>query len=709
MRTKTNSICHLLLIPIAVLFLYSCHSKKQHHLSNASSPYLQQHADNPVNWHEWGEEALEVAKKENKPLLVSVGYASCHWCHVMEKESFMDTTVARIMNENFVCIKVDREERPDIDNIYMNACQLISGNSGWPLNAFALPDGKPFFAGTYYSKPAWISLLKKIASAYKDQNNKIVLKAQALTKGIADIEFSFLSPDNQNTPVNKSTYRNLFDSVYKDLDHSNGGLEGEPKFPMPSLIEFMLQYHTLTGEQKALEAANNTLTRIALGGIYDHAGGGFARYATDSLWRIPHFEKMLYDNGQLMSQYAHAYQITRDNFFKTVIKEIDAFITRDLASPDGGFYSSLNADTKEGEGEFYAWQWNELKQTLGDKSFRLLADYFNITVSGNWKANKNILYATQRPDEFAASKGLTTAVFDNLLGTAKTAILSERNKREKPETDDKILTSWNALMLTGYADAYAALGDEQYLQKALSNARFIEKYMITKDGRLWRNYKNGNASIDAFLDDYALLAKAFIRLYQVTLDKHWLSIAQKLTSYTIKNFYDAKSGMFFYTSSTSKTIIRKIEISDQAIPSSNGVMAEVLYCLNTYFDNQDYLNKCNRMLSSLLGQAGSGTAFYAQWCYVGGMVTEGTNEIAIIGKDALEKNLEFQKNYLPQCLVMGAKSEENLPLLKNKLVANKTLIYVCIHKTCKLPVEEVDHALEQLNRKEPAKVIRRNG
>ena len=701
MRFKNGINIQLLYILFVLLIFSSCKSKNSNRLSQATSPYLQQHADNPVDWFEWGEEALQKAKQENKPLLISIGYASCHWCHVMEKESFMDTSIARIMNKNFICIKVDREERPDIDNIYINACQLISGNSGWPLNAFALPDGKPFFAGTYYSKQSWISLLTKITAAYKQQNKKIVLQAQALTNGIAEEGFSFSKSDSNSSPISKDFYQSLFDTLYNHVDLTNGGLKGTPKFPMPATIEFLLQYHHLTGDKNALMAATNSLTRMALGGIYDHVGGGFARYATDSLWRVPHFEKMLYDNGQLMSVYTHAYQLTKNDFYKNIVKEIATFVERDLSAKEGGFYSSLNADTKDGEGEFYAWDEKEMKKVTGEKTESLVSNYFNVSEPGNWKEKKNILFANYSPGEFAGRNNLSPNDFYNVLSTAKKALLAERNKRDKPGTDHKILTSWNALMLKGYTDAYTAFGEELYLNKALANARFIEKNMLNKDGQLWRNYMNGKTSIDAFLDDYALLGQAFIRLYQVTFDKHWLSLSNELVNYAIKNFYDEKSGLFFYTSSNSENlVVRKIDVSDNALPSSNAVMAEVLYYLSTYFENDDYLHKSSGMLSRLSGIMNANPAYYAQWCYLAGLFSHGTYEVAIMGKDAVKKSLELQKTYLPKCLFMGGTSE-NLPLLEDKMPVNKTIIYVCTNKTCKLPVEEVSAALNQLGKKTP--------
>ena len=711
MRSISNSIYQFPLALTMLLLVYSCNSKTKNHLSNASSPYLKQHADNPVNWYEWGDEALQAAKKENKPLLISIGYASCHWCHVMEKESFMDTAVARIMNDNFICIKVDREERPDIDNIYMNACQLITGgDGGWPLNAFALPDGKPFYAGTYYSRQSWMNMLEKIAIAYKEQNKKIIEQAEALTKGIADPEFSLLKNDSTAVPANKSSYQNLVDSVYKRLDLIYGGIKGSPKFPMPSALEFLLQSYNLTGEKNVLDAVTNTLTRMALGGIYDQAGGGFARYSTDSLWRIPHFEKMLYDNAQLMSVYAHAYQVTQNKLFKNVVNEIAAFVEKELTSPEGGFYSSINADTEEGEGEYYAWTYDEIKKVLDGPSFNSVTTYYNVSQEGNlpagqagWEKNKNILYAANTPDEFALTNNISPDNFNNLLLNAKKTLLAERNKRVKPATDDKILTAWNALMLKGYIDAYLALGDEAFLKKALSNAGFMAAKMMADD-RVHRNYKDGKVTIDAFLDDYALLAKAYIRLYQATLDKHWLLLSQKLTNQAIKNFYDKRSGLFYYTAvGAENLVVRKMEVIDNAIPSSNAVMAEVLYDLSIYFENEDYGVKSSTMLKKLSGQMISGSVYFTQWCYLAGKYSHGTYEVAIMGKDAHKKNLELQRSYLPACLFMGG-TDENLPLLENKMLAGKTLIYICTNKVCKLPVEETGRALQQIS-KQQAKVL----
>ena len=679
-----------------IILLSACNSAgKKNKLALASSPYLQQHADNPVDWHEWNDEALATAKKENKPLLISIGYASCHWCHVMEKESFMDTAVARIMNENFICIKVDREERPDIDNIYMHACQLISGGGGWPLNAFALPDGKPFFAGTYYSKNGWMNLLTNISKAYKEKHDLIVKQADGLTIGIADEEFSFNKVDSTAIVMNNQGYQNLFDSIYLKTDTVKGGLKGSPKFPMPAVTEFLLQNYYLTGNKQALDAASITLNKMALGGIYDHLDGGFARYATDNEWHIPHFEKMLYDNAQLISLYTHAYQITQNDLYKTIITETISFVERNLASPDGGYYSSLNADTEDGEGEFYAWKEPDFKKITGSEN--LVAEYFNVSPTGNWKKGKNILFANFTPQEFAVLKKQPPSQFLSLLNKTKKGLLDERNKRNKPAADTKILTAWNAMMIRAYADAYIATDAENYLAKAMMIAKFLEKNMLGNNGSLKRNFKDGKTSIDGFLDDYAWTASAFIKLYSVSLDLHWITLAKQITDHAIENFYNKEAGLFYYTAANeSKLVVRKMEIDDEAIPSSNSIMAGVLYSLGVIYDNSSYSDISKRMLTSVVAKVTLFPVYHAQWCSLAGFFSQGTYEVIVMGKDAIAKSKEMQKKYLPDCVIMGGIDKEELPLLENKLSENKTLIYVCTNKVCKKPVEDVAEALSQV-------------
>ncbi|MEQ1796832.1 MAG: thioredoxin domain-containing protein [Lacibacter sp.] len=694
-----KSVCGVMLL---LVILHGCsnqqNKQQKNRLENASSQYLKEHADNPVNWYEWGDEALAKAKLENKPLLISIGYSSCHWCHVMERESFMDTAVARLMNESFVCIKVDREERPDIDNIYVHACQLLNnGEAGWPLNAFALPDGKPFFAGTYYSKENWVELLKQITDSYKHKNGKVVLQANSITYGIIDNDQLLFKSGKEKNKVSKEMYQSLYENVGMRIDFTNGGLKGKQKFPNPSLCEFLLQYHYLTGNEMALNAAVNTLTKMALGGIYDYIGGGFARYSTDSLWRIPHFEKMLYDNGQLVSLYAHAYQLTKNDFFKKTLTETIAFVDRELTSPQGGFYSSLNAETEGVEGVFYTWSFDDFNKTVGTENAKLVTEYYNILPQGNWEKKQNVLFATKQPAEFAVAKKLDTAEFTHLLNEARNALFVARNKRLQPTADTKILTSWNAIMLRGYLDAYTATGNEAYLQKALINAAFLEKNMLSPDGSLKRNYKDGKASVNAFLDDYAWMSWAYIKLYQVTFNKHWLIQAKKITDYSLENFYDKASGMFYYAAANSvNLVVKKMEVQDNVIPSSNAVMAGVLYSLGTFFSDSNYVNKSLRMLSVVSGNMNKMPEYYAQWCLLSGLKAYGSYEVAVMGTNALTRNLDLQRNYLPTCLFMGETNNENLPLLKDKFQNGKTMIYICSNEVCKFPVEAVENALRQI-------------
>jgi uncharacterized protein len=685
---------------LTVFLLLSCNRQKENddglnRLADAGSPYLREHADNPVDWYEWGPEALEKAKRENKPLIISIGYASCHWCHVMEKESFMDTAVARIMNDNFVSIKIDREERPDIDQIYLQAAQLISGNSGWPLNAFALPDGKPFYAATYFPRDQWILLLQQVIKAYGRDNDNVVRQAEALTKGIQSTDL-ILMPADSARQFNQGTYQDIFTHWQSSFDIDFGGLKGAPKFPMPAVWEFLLQHHHLTGNSKSLDVVTKTLDEMANGGIFDHLGGGFARYSTDTKWQVPHFEKMLYDNAQLVSLYAHAYQVTQDPMYQEVITKTLEFIRREMTSEEGGFYSSLNADSEGEEGKFYVWTKEEIQAIVDGKAADLLMDYYHITDSGNWENGKNILFRKTKQSELAATKQMSLKETSDLLDGSERILLERRNKRIRPSLDDKILLSWNALMLKGYVDAYFALGNPEYLSAAKTNAEFLDKNMLRDGGQLWRNYKDGKANIEAFLDDYALLARAYIQLYQATFDVHWLERARSVADYAIAHFRDTKSGLFFYTSDVSESLIaRKMELPDNVIPSSNSVMAEVLYLLGEYYGDDSYVQTSKSMLNQVTKDIIASEPYYSNWANLMGMITYQPYEIAIMGKDALEKGKQMLKYYHPTAIFMGGE-KENLPLLENKFIEGRTIIYVCRNKTCKQPVEDVIKALNQL-------------
>lgn len=670
-------------------------SPSSNRLSEASSPYLQEHADNPVDWYEWGAEALEKAKKENKPLIISIGYASCHWCHVMERESFMDTAVARIMNDNFVAIKIDREERPDIDQIYLQAAQLISGNAGWPLNAFALPDGKPFFAATYFPKQQWITLLNQVSKAYKTDYESIVRQAEDLTNGVQSYD-AIRMPADSTRSFGEDTYRQILANAQPMLDYKDGGLSGAPKFPMPAVWEFLLQNHHLTGDKKALQLVTLTLDNISKGGITDHLGGGFARYSTDDKWMAPHFEKMLYDNGQLMSLYAHGFQVTKDSAYADVISETHRFIKRELTSPEGGFYSSVNADSEGEEGKFYVWTAAEIDGALDSVTAEVFREYYHVTDTGNWEQGKNILHRAVSADELAKKMKMKPGECARILNAAETKLFAIRDKRIRPAVDDKILLSWNALMMKGYLDAYAARGDVNYLQTALSNAQFISKHMMRDNGALWHSYKDGKATIDAFLDDYALLARSFIGLYQATFEIAWLDKAKALADYAVAHFRDKRTAMFYYTADGAEGLVaRKMEIADNVIPSSNSVMAEVLFLLGEYYGDESYITMSVSMLNQVLKEVTTSGPYYANWAALMGTMVFQPFEVAVVGPDALVKSRQIKQEYHPTAIFMGG-TAENLPLLENKLIPGRTIIYVCRNKVCKLPVEDAGSALKQL-------------
>lgn len=664
-------------------------------LAKASSPYLLQHAHNPVDWYEWGEEALNKAKQENKPLIISIGYSACHWCHVMERESFMDEEVAEVMNTHFVCIKVDREERPDLDQIYIEASQLLNGNAGWPLNVFALPDGRPFWVGMYFNKPNWLRVVQQLHLAYTEKHEVIIEQAEALTKGVAQGNMINLevNADVQFTP---QSYNNLFVAWKHQIDFEKGGFEGTQKFPMVAGWEYILQYYQLSKNSKALEAVEKTLNAMALGGIYDQIGGGFSRYTVDENWFAPHFEKMLYDNAQLVSLYAHAYQVTKNPLYAKVIRATLTFVEREMTADNGGFYASLNADSEGEEGKFYVWTAEEIDNLLTTQEATVLKAYYQVTSNGNWERGLNILHCAEPVDKFAESKKLSLQTVQILLQSGKEKLFSARQGRVRPSTDDKILLGWNALMLKAYVEAYQALGEKEYLTAALKNAEFIEREMIDKSGGLFRNYKDGQATVSAFLDDYAFLADAYIAVYKASFDKVWLNKALLLADTAQAHFQDEHSGLFFYASDKATDLItRKINFVDNEMPSGNAVLAKVFYQLSFYFDRQDYRELSEAMLTKVQPLFVKGTIYFGCWTNLLGMMSHKPYEIAILGPQAEAMAAELQRHYLPTAIVMGGDAED-LPLLEDKLFSDKTVIYVCQNETCQAPVESVEVALTYL-------------
>lgn len=651
-------------------------------LINESSPYLLQHAHNPVNWFPWGEEALEKARIENKLLIISIGYAACHWCHVMEEESFEEEAVAKFMNDNFVAIKVDREERPDIDRIYMDAVQLLSGRGGWPLNAVALPDGRPIYGGTYFPKENWLSVLSQVHTYVKDNPQKAEEQAEALILGVQKREI-----------IKKNTDRSSFsiedlDSIFKiwepGIDMVNGGQKGAPKFPMPSGFQFLLHYNFLTENAQVLDSVHHSLVQMANGGIYDQVGGGFARYSVDEKWRVPHFEKMLYDNAQLVSLYSRAYQQNQNPLYETVVKETLAFIHRELTSPDGMFYSSLDADSDGEEGAFYVWSKKELEKTLRPGAEDIIS-YYNVTESGNWENGKNILFVNNGDGQ------------PPKLSEAKEKLLKEREKRNRPPLDDKILTSWNALMIKAYVDAYRVFDDDEYLKRAEKAATFLLGNLQSDDLRLYRNFKNGNPCINAFLDDYAFTMEALISLYEATFDEMWLISAEDMLSYVLEHFFNSENGMFFYTSDQDPELIaRKMEIIDNVIYSSNSQMAKNLYKLGHYFYNDDFIAKAETLMNNVKKSALHGSLYFANWDILMAWFASKPYEVAILGENFEQIRKELDKYYLPNVFLSGGRSEGSLELLKYKLIDNQTTIYVCRDKSCRQPVTVFEEALNQI-------------
>ncbi len=666
-------------------------------LIHESSPYLLQHAHNPVNWYPWGEKALKKAKEENKMLIISIGYSSCHWCHVMEKESFSDSTVAALMNEHFVAIKVDREERPDVDDVYMTACQLASqGGCGWPLNAFALPDGRPVWAGTYFPKKNWMEILEYFKNEWQNDPQKVSQYANELTSGISrSDEVPGTAPA---AAFDEAVMKDVADALLQKIDFRWGGRKGAPKFPMPSNYEFLLEYHHYSGQDKALEAVTLTLDKMAAGGIYDHLGGGFARYSTDEHWQVPHFEKMLYDNAQLVSLYAHAYQVTHKVAYKNIAAQTIDFVKRELSAPQGGFYSSLDAQSEGEEGKFYVWTKAEIEQLINDPdAAALFCDYYEVTEKGNWEDGKNILHIRKDLTEVAQKHQLDPAKAKQLIAQAKQKLFEARSKRIRPRLDDKVLTSWNALMLNGLLDAWRAFGDKTYLEMALANGQFLRENMLQDDYRLNRNYKDGKSSINAFLDDYALTAKAFIALYEVTFDERWLYDAQKLTQYALDHFSDEETGFFYYTSDLDPPLVtRKKEITDNVIPGSNSVMTHNLLILGDYFYKPEWMDKARSLVAAMAGQihASGSPDYYSNWCQVYMDCLRMPYEVAIVGPEAAQKRDALLPHYLPNAMLLGGETEGTLELLKDKLQDGATYIYVCQNKVCKLPVQELAKALE---------------
>jgi len=671
------------------------HYPYTNHLIHETSPYLLQHAHNPVNWYPWGKEAFEKARKENKLVLVSIGYAACHWCHVMEKESFENVEVAKLMNDNFVCIKVDREQRPDVDHQYMDAVQLLTGRGGWPLNCFALPDGSPVWGGTYFPRKQWISVLTQLSKLWKTEPKKMIQQAEQISQGIRQNNLLRLSTADQ--PFKKSGEEKALSSWRQHFDMKWGGNQGAPKFPMPSTYRFLLNEYYHNQDKSVLHFVELSLDKMAQGGIYDHLGGGFARYSTDSHWKVPHFEKMLYDNGQLLQLYAEAYRLTHKPLYKQVVYQTAEFLKRELLSPQGGFYASLDADSDGGEGNFYVWTKKETDSLLrGDAP--LFDAYYSITATGNWEAGKNVLFVQKELKKVATTFHLTQQEAAEKLAVARRKLFDARSHRPRPKTDTKVLTSWNALTISGLLSAYGAFDDSGFLEMAENTGNFIRTKRMETDGKLWRDQRNKKEKVPAFLDDYAFTAQAFFDLYRYTFDERWLRSAHQVIRYAQLHFYDKATGMFWYAAGEEGPAIQpKTEITDNVIPSSNSAMALVLAQAGVYFENDSYSETARNMMEKVYPALLKNLPYYSNWALLLNRYLYPSQEVVFAGKNALKLNREFEQ-YYTTALEAGSTGKSETPLLKDRFIPGKTLIYVCENKTCKLPVTTVKEALLLLHK-----------
>jgi len=673
-------------------------------LSFETSPYLLQHAENPVHWKAWNTKSLAEAKVNNKLIIISIGYSACHWCHVMEHETFEDNEAAATMNNYFITIKVDREERPDIDTVYMKAIQIMTGRGGWPLNVVALPDGRPVWGGTYFRKEEWISTLEQLQELYTTDPEKMIDYAEKL----------HLAMENISTPIfpidGIASIDSDFDSIIieqlvvkwaKSFDWEFGGMARAPKFMMPNNYKFLLRYAQHSDNTDLLNFVNLTLTKMIYGGLFDTIGGGFSRYSVDMKWHVPHFEKMLYDNGQLVSLYADAYKLTKNPLYKQAIEKTLGFIKRELTNQDGAFFCALDADSlnekqKLEEGAFYVWEKEEL-QLLLQEDFGLFSEVFNINDFGYWEHDNFVLIQSESLEQVAVKNKIEISLLAAKKQQWEKLLFTERQKRSKPRLDDKCLTSWNAIMLKGYTDAYKALQHKEYLQSALSNANFIIKNLWSAEGNLFHSYKNGKSTINGYLEDYCFVIEAFIALYEVTFEEKWLYDAKQLTDYCLEYFYDNKSQFFAFTSRLDDALIsRHFETEDNVIPASNSVMANNLLRLGIYFNNPFYEKTANAMLQKIIPSIDYPSAF-SNWLNAYLNLSGKNRELAITGQNALDFAYQINSCYFPNIILAGTKAPTTLPFLENRFEENKTLFYLCENKSCQLPTEDFNVLKKYLN------------
>ena len=666
-------------------------------LHKETSPYLLQHKDNPIFWKSWNDTALEEAQKNNQLLIISVGYSACHWCHVMEHESFEDSEVAELMNKNFVSIKVDREERPDIDSVYMKAVQLMTQQGGWPLNVVALPDGRPVWGGTYFRKEQWLSVLEQLAEMWKDEPQKMIDYTENLEKALVSLTQIIEQPTSEN---NQDVLDNFLEKWSKSFDLDFGGYARAPKFMMPTNYRFLMRYAYQNNHEPLLEYVNLTLTKIAFGGIFDVIDGGFSRYSVDMKWHVPHFEKMLYDNGQLVSLYSDAYKLTKNPLYKEIVEKTLNFVEREWLTDEGGFYSAFDADSldekgKKEEGAFYVWKKEELQEVF-KSDFELFSTIFSINDFGYWEHNNYVLIQEKPLEIIANDFGISVNELQSKKKYFEETLFEIREKRHKPALDDKILTSWNAIMNRGFTDAYKAFQNPKYLEIAQKNIEFIKQNLWSENENLLRTYKNKTAKINGFLEDYAFTIDALIGLYEVTSNENYLSEAKQLTDYTLDKFYNSEKGLFRFKSVEDKSLVSEnYEIEDNVIDSSNSVMAQNLYRLSVYFGLSHYEDICEKMLRIVISNIDYPSAF-SNWLNVFMNFDSSEKEVAICGENALGNLQEINSYYLPNVVIVATEKKSNLPFLKNRFTENILNYFVCQNKVCDLPLQKLEDVLNKL-------------
>ncbi len=663
-------------------------------LIHETSPYLLQHAHNPVNWYPWCDEALDLAKKEDKPILVSIGYSACHWCHVMEKESFENEATAKFMNDHFINIKIDREERPDLDHIYMDAVQAMTGSGGWPLNVFLTPTAKPFYGGTYFppvkahNRASWIDVLEGVRLGYQDRKHEIFSQAENLTEHLLSANkfgIQTAGTSQENIDFKAEQLNTISQNLLENADTTWGGFGRAPKFPQTFSIQFLLRQYHFTKDASALKQALLSLDKMIDGGIYDQLAGGFARYSTDNEWLAPHFEKMLYDNALLVSVLAEAYQLTRIEKYAQTIQQTIAFIESELLSNEGGFYSALDADSEGVEGKFYTWSKLEIDEILGSESAWFCA-FYQVEAQGNWE-HTNILWVNNSIDETAKLLGIGAETLSDSLEKSKKILLAERSKRIRPATDDKILLGWNALMNTAYSKAYAALGLPAYKQRAIDNMAFLALKMANPEGSWNHTYKNNQSKLPAFLDDYAYLIQAYIHLQEITGNGNYLLQAKSLTEMVITHFTEPETGFFYYThDQQTDVILRKKEVYDGATPSGNAVMALNLHYLSVVFDLKEWAQRASQILHSLQNAIIKHPSSFGVWASLIQILQVGTVEIAILGRESSKNILPVLNYYIPNKIIQSAETNSLVfPLLKMKETKADVAFYSCKNYTCNAP------------------------